>query len=154
VVPASEPYVVGHAVAPGDRTRHEIWPLVMEKAYAELRGGYNKLSKGEHVRDAMEALTGREAWHVPSAEASDRLIWADLEAHKVVVLSTKEGIGANPYKLKPAHAYAVTSRVDSDGKGVLVLYNPWGGTQPAPIPSSEIRKWFDCVDIGSPGGVQ
>jgi hypothetical protein len=152
VVPANEPYVMGHAVARGDATHYEIWPLVMEKAYAQLRDGYNRLSKGEHVLDAMEALTGREAWHVPAAEASDRLIWADLEAHKVVVLSTKKGLGANPYNLESEHAYTVTRRVDADGKRVLTLYNPWGTSQPEPIPSSEISKWFDCLDIGSPGG--
>ena len=39
----------------------EIWPQVLEKAYAKINGGYNAINNGGHPALAMETLTGQPA---------------------------------------------------------------------------------------------
>lgn len=34
----------------------ETWPLVIEKAYAKLKGGYDKINDGGSSGEALEAL--------------------------------------------------------------------------------------------------
>lgn len=38
-----------------------LWPSLLEKAYAQLVGGYDDAGKGGHASTAMEAITGVEA---------------------------------------------------------------------------------------------
>jgi hypothetical protein len=144
-VPAHTPYVVGHAKAMSDGQRYEVWPLLVEKAYAQLRGGYNIIGRNAPVLGAMEALTGREVAHLDASQVPEA-VFADRD--KVVVLSSRHGIEPNAYKLKDDHAYALVKRVGG-GERVLELYNPWGTEEPTRVPISEVAKWFSSVDIGS-----
>jgi hypothetical protein len=147
-VPAGAPYVVGHAAAKSGDRSYEIWPLVMEKAYAQARGGYNVIGQRAAVLPAMEALTGKEVKHL-DAESFCEDVLHDPRA--VLVFSSRHGIEPNKYLLKEDHAYAVTSRV-IDGQRVLQLYNPWGHDQPKPIPIRELGEYFSSLDVGSVGG--
>jgi|SRR5579859_84358 len=151
-VSAFSPYVVGHARANGDGSHYEIWPLVLEKAYAHLRGGYDVVTKGELARDAIEALTGAEARHTTAAGACDGQLAADLRAGQAVVLSSKPGAQGNPYGIIGEHAYAVTGIEERAGQKVVLLYNPWGHDHPVPIPCSELGRWFESVDASTAKG--
>jgi hypothetical protein len=154
-LPAGAPYVVGHARAMGDDGHDEIWPLVMEKAYAQLRGGYDAIGRGGEVQAAMEALMGKEVRHTAADDTSDELLWSDLDAHKVVVLSSKHSIEPNPHTLEEGHAYVVVGRQDRGGGDVVYqLRNPWNDGEIKVVPYSEIGTSFDCVDVGSPGAGQ
>jgi hypothetical protein len=153
---ADDPYVVGHAAAPTDGHAYEIWPLLIEKAFADLRGGYNAIGKGGYPDQALEALTGMPAAHTEfglfgSYAAGD--MKGDLAAGKVVVLSTRQGSANGPYNLADRHAYVVTGTEEKDGKLYVVLHNPWNGAdksdEPKPIPHAELTKWFSSVDVGS-----
>ena len=148
-VPANGPYVVGHARAAGDVTRDEIWPLVMENAYAQLRGGYDAIGFGGSVRAAMEALTGREVRHADMGDVSDELLWSDLDAQKAVVLSSKHDIGDNPLKITEKHAYFVVAREDHDGDVLYRLRNPWDDDErrDVVVPYAQLAKYFDAVDV-------
>lgn len=148
VVPAGV-FVVGHARAPHDDAPvYEVWPLVIEKAYAQLRHGYNVIAKDASPSPGIEAVTGTPATHYGPGAVPES-VWADPRA--VVVLSTRADIGKNDFDLEKGHAYALVERV-SRGQRVVQLYNPWGTAQPKPMPISELSKWFSGIDVGSVTG--
>ncbi|MGA7122155.1 MAG: C2 family cysteine protease [Polyangiaceae bacterium] len=149
-------FVLGHALPRGtvgfDQKEgpHEVWPLVLEQAYAAVRGGYNQTSRGDAPFRAMEALTGKPAdqhrvgWLGYSAEQ----IAADCAAGKLVVLDTKKSVN-KAYQLVDGHAYQVVGTEVRNGKRCFTLNNPWNEQQPDPIPCDELTKWFAAVDVGS-----
>jgi hypothetical protein len=135
-------YVVGHANARPGSGLNEVWPLVIEKAYAQYQGGYNAMGHGGDACNAMEILTGREAtvtrlrgpasWF--KTFPPERL-QSDLAAGKLVVLQTRRDIGQSAntrsatkpdaHKLIGAHAYLVTGLEKSEGHLFVKLHNPW-----------------------------
>jgi hypothetical protein len=144
----------GHAEAQHAGNKSEIWPLVIERAYAQLRGGANAIGHGGSPKDAMEALTGQDATSTPLGVGGGRhpesQLKADLEAHKLVVLSTKWELGRDgPHGLTGSHAYQVSGYEEQDGRLFLKLHNPWNFDEPTPIPFDEVREHFDAVDVGS-----
>jgi hypothetical protein len=44
-----------------DKSQVKLWPALMEKAYAQLVGGYARAGGGGYAGDAMEAITGQKA---------------------------------------------------------------------------------------------
>ncbi len=136
----------------------EIWAMVIEKAYAQLCGGYNAIARGGCPADVMEALTGREAERVvPSwfTSYSTERMERDLAAGKLVVLETRPGLDPRtPPRLVDQHAYSVAATEVRDGRLYVKLYNPWNKDQPDPIPCDELNKWFRRVDVGSLGPVR
>ena len=42
---------------------NEMWPLLLEKAFAKFRGGYSAIDGGDPL-DALQALTGYEGEHI------------------------------------------------------------------------------------------
>ena len=166
-IAADEPYIDGHAIARGDSTDpkrpstvYEVWPLVIEKAYAKLKDSYNAMAKGGYPHDAMEALTGKPATSVEldSRKYSFEQLWSDVAAGKVVLLSSKAGIPEegtpdNPYGLHEKHAYIATDvTTGPDGKPMVVLHNPWNdpAEEPLPVPSRDLKRYFRAVDVGDP----
>ncbi|HLK39331.1 MAG TPA: C2 family cysteine protease [Polyangiaceae bacterium] len=156
-VTVAAPYVVGHANPRlGDRGEREIWPVVVEKAYAQLRGGYDTIDRGELPADALSVLTGRDASFVrlgligrllPRYGTPD--LGADLAAGKVVVLSTPPGLDKNAFHLEPKHAYYAIGITDVGGKPCVRLGNPWGSESPTPVPCDQLATWFSGVSVGS-----
>lgn len=164
-VPADE-YIQGHAALRSDGAHDELWPLVIEKAYAQLRGGYNEIAKGGYPADALKALTGKAATTMEAATVTAQQIKQALDAHKVVVLSTRPDLtplhnSCDPKQLPadnkscivPNHAYVVT-RMEDAGQGEVMLHlgNPWNDPkwQPPSFRLSDLAKSFAFVDVGSP----
>jgi hypothetical protein len=159
-VPVGAPYVVGHAIARSDEPEartgsYETWPLVVEKAYAQLRHGYNVIGRSAEVSSALEALTGRPVIRLAASEVGGDL---GSDPHQVVVLSSKHDIARTAFGLEAGHAYAVVGRQIVAGKVLLTLYNPWGERggkdrpiRPTLVPLGRLGEWFDSVDIASVG---
>jgi hypothetical protein len=175
-VTVTGPFVCGHATPRTDGNLSEVWPLVIEKAYAQCFGFD---ARGGSVADAMEVLTGREATRVRLDFSThlglgfltrwlpgyppDRLS-NDLAAKKIVVLETNESIGGydgplatqaqrtahiEAHKLFGQHAYVVTGTEEVNGRLCLILHNPWNERQPDPVPYDELGEWFASVNIAS-----
>jgi hypothetical protein len=140
------------------KTKNEIWPLVIEKAYAEVRGGYDQIGCGGTVYGAMTALTGtfpqhREPGWLFGYTSKDLL--RDLAAGKTIVLSTpkEDKLAASRARfptessnIAKEHAYAVLGTTTTEGANVMVrLYNPWG--EQFSIPLNHLSKWFCEVDV-------
>lgn len=157
---------------PGDangKGQKEIWPLVIEKAYAQLKGGYDVLHKGDQPINMMETITGRPAkvepdpndfqlggigkpigqYNVVNKTFDD--VVDDLANGKAVVFGTpaqRKDANGNPvagetlpFGLVNSHCYVVENTYqDANGRQYLVLYNPWASSHPALVPYDAIYK--------------
>jgi hypothetical protein len=147
------PYVQGHAAPREDGPSKEVWPLVLEKALAKLYGGYAEINRGRSPALALEVLTGkpvesRSLGWLSSYGPHD--LTAALGEGKVVVLSTRATLSSNNApQLVANHAYAVIGITIVGDQRCLLLQNPWGKSEPAPIPIDDLDEWFSAVDVGS-----
>ena len=124
----------------------EIWPQVLEKAFAELNGGYGAIANGGNPTIAMQELTG----HTAQAYAPSRLSAAMLQSFVAQGdLVTFDTSSANStYNTVGGHAYMLAGLTTVGGAPAAVLANPWGFDQPAAIPLSQLSKAFVEVDVG------
>ncbi|MDH6574847.1 C2 family cysteine protease [Kitasatospora sp. MAP5-34] len=107
----------------------ETWPSYYEKAVAQLRFGYEAISHGGYVDDALSMLTGR-----PAQKLDLKSPWlcheiADRKARGHALTAGTLGEGDDRKRLfggrlAASHAYFVKD-VDVAG-GRICLGNPWG----------------------------
>lgn len=150
-------YVFGHATPRKEGAFQEVWPVVVEKAFARYCGSYGAIHNGGSGALALEVLTGKEARQTRLSIFShygESQLQADLASGKPVVLQTRSGIGGDggptaARGLYAEHAYAVTGTDVIGGKLFVKLYNPWGRLDPPPVPFDELHQWFSAVDLGS-----
>ena len=151
----SAAYVTGHARPRTDGALSEVWPLVMEGAYAAYAGA-RALCAGIASRP-MQVITGREAEHIElrwyRGYSADRLA-SDLATGKIVTFGTKNDQSkldgsAAAHHLVFGHEYLVTGTQTIDGKLCVTLHNPWDEGEPDPVPFDELKRWFASVDVGS-----
>lgn len=151
---------------PGDQDAKdgkELWVMLIEKAWAKLKGGYEEI-RGSKVRmkseDAMEALTGNKTTSIYTSSKDDATLLellaraADKGLPMTAGVYTQErfdqetlqkmrsqGVHAN-------HAYAVVN-VDR-AKGTIELYNPWGKETKRPVlEMAEFKKYYQTVHINA-----
>jgi hypothetical protein len=169
-VTVSAEYARGHAKPREVDGQYEIWSLVIEKAYAVLKGGYNRIGHGGIPVYAMEALTGRPCTRinlaldgapsyrgdgtapVPGKRYSAEDLKRDLAANMAIAVETPDWLHASQeeYRLLSNHAYAVIGFAeDNEGRLFLKLKNPWNrpGDEPDLVPFEELAKWFTAIDI-------
>ncbi|HSE43611.1 MAG TPA: C2 family cysteine protease [Acidobacteriota bacterium] len=140
---------------PGDKNalgQGEIWPLIIEKAYAQYKGGYDKINANGNAGQFMEAITGRS-----STEYAPLSIFGigygfnrmrdDFNSGKTMTMLSRDTVSGK-YGVVKDHYYAVQSvYTDANGKQMVQLYNPWGNTQPQPIPYDELLAQFENVTV-------
>jgi hypothetical protein len=123
----------------------ELWPLIIEKAYAQWKGGYQVIGQGGFTTDTEEALTGHEAsqyfvsdyqpheigHRIHAAQREGKAVTAStatMPSDMTVVRrgqSAGEGVGNyHGHDVAYAHAYAV-EHVEEDVDSIS-LQNPWG----------------------------
>ncbi len=108
--------------------KQELWVKVIEKAYAQLEGGYGNIAHGGWPELATEALTGVPADTRAPATRTFEDLRADVRSRRPITVWTDAASGeAN---LVGNHAYAVLDTRTEHGVGMVKLYNPWGFNQP------------------------
>jgi hypothetical protein len=144
----------GHA-GTGDKNwlgQGEIWPLVIEKAYAQWKGGYDQINKNGDAGQFMEALTGHASssytpLNFPFFGYSFGKLSDDFNSGKNVTFLSRDTVSGK-YGVVGDHYYAVQSvYTDANGKQMVQLYNPWGTNQPDPIPYDEALAQFETVNV-------
>ena len=121
-----------------DDGHEELWPLIIEKAYAlGVSDGYPGLDLGGTAGAAMTALTGARAARLPVAAYDFERLTRDLAAHGLVSFATPDAEDARTRNalaragLVRDHAYAVLgTKIDERGERWVQLYNPWGYDHP------------------------
>ena len=117
--------------------RREIWPMVVEKAFAKLHGSYESIGHGGTVAAALQALTGGTARTLPATQAGK--MWSEImraveDPDVLVGAGTRQDASATKdvmCGLVTGHAYSVLHALaapDHDGneRRLLLLRNPWG----------------------------
>jgi hypothetical protein len=132
--------------------RQAFWPLIIEKAYAQQKGGTSVISQGGNPGTATEELTNVAPSRFDPRDKTADFIFAKLAQAKekkwpATMLSPKKDT-ATPEKKKIAdesgiyfwHTYTV---IDVDSKTMRIkLFNPWGFQHP------NGDGWIDVEKVG------
>ncbi len=133
-----------------DKLEPELWVLVMEKAYASIRGGYDKV--GGSNQDAIEAITGKGAEYDKGYVYCDKSTEDQLLAYvnaalpaQPVFTSTRQGLKNPPHGIPDSsggvsHAYSIEG-VDTGGRKLDVM-NPWGKSHVLGLPIADFKTYF------------
>ena len=115
--------------------RYELWPMLIEKAFAQFKGGYERIEGGNPVTvyDFIGGA-GKSRWFRAKDQGTRGLsatIDAALRAGKPVTVAIPDLRGKNGQlgqrlNLVGSHAYVLLERRG----GGYVLFNPWGGSHP------------------------
>ncbi len=137
----------------------ELWVMLVEKAWAKLKGGY-EVVRGNKIRmsstDAMQAITGKGTQRVYPARTKEDELFKILENAEekgwpctMGVKNVKDPADIKAAKaagLVPNHAYAILS-VDAKGK-TLTVYNPWGKEYKVePVTFDKLQKFVSNINI-------
>ena len=158
--------VHGHAVfarRPPNGER-ELWPLLLEKAYAQLHGGWREIVSG-HPYDAIELFTGVRARVVRGADLDLTAIdeWhrsgAAIVAATIAVPPGRDAAqwveeqappafrrpGGELERLHPGHAFTVHHVERSTRE--IVLHNPWSHDGAVVLDIDEARTCLDAMHV-------
>ncbi len=129
-----------------------IWPQVLERAFAQLNGGYAGISNGGTPVLALETLTGQAAtWYSPS-QVTAATLGQEWSAGDLVVFDTPSYdnlFDTDPtYNLVGGHAYMFDGLSTVNGVACVDLLNPWGDDQADPVPVSALGSAFVEIDVG------
>ena len=141
--------------------RKAIWPLVIEKAYAQQKGGYDKIGHGGYAGNVLDELLNESAdYFKPHEETVDYIMAKVLKAKNkkwpMTIWSQKKDL-ASTEKIEAAddttglyfwHTYTI---IDVDGKeNRLKLFNPWGRDHPNGdgwLAVEKVKKFFIGIQI-------
>jgi hypothetical protein len=135
-----------------------LWTSLIEKAYAQWKGGYDGLQGGV-AADAMEAITGEDANTIAFDGSTDldqlyTTIRGAIWNGSPVVAATADTTDGSVVQ---EHGYMVIDAWDQDGKKYVGLYNPYGQDgqakgipQYVTLPLDQFRKNMNGVTIGEP----
>jgi len=101
----------------------EIWPQVLEKAYATLNGGYAAINEGGYAVVAMEELTGQHARSISPARLTLSRLERYVSAGDLVVMDTRNR-NHLPDNLVGDHAYMFEGVTMNGNTPMVHLGNP------------------------------
>jgi hypothetical protein len=148
----------------GAKNPKELWPALLEKAFAARAGSYDKI-QGGMPGDAMEAITGKKSSYLGfrnTPREADKVwaaIGAAMRAKKPTCAATlgdssrKKFDGTNIYS---DHTYAVFGVSESKGVRYVHLRNPWGEGEPKgngrddgvfELPLDEFMRLFSSIAV-------
>lgn len=117
----------------GSRAGNELWPQILEKAYAQWKGSYDGIEGGMGA-NALSALTGARPGFFPvTGEMSADSVWAKLKsacANGGCVVADSTGFREKVSGVVGDHTYAVLGVEEKDGQRLVKLRNPWGEKEP------------------------
>jgi len=140
---------------PGDvgATGGKIWVMLIEKAWAGLRGGYDQAHSGL-MSDGMTAVTGSDTDWEFVADNTDAEIFRDISScvreGKPVVIQTKQTFTPDElaemrdieYNISASHAYNIAG-VNAAWQ-TIDIRNPHGINHLRDFPLVRLRHFFDA----------
>lgn len=144
----------------GNVTR-ALWPLIIEKAYAQQKGGLEALGKGGNAGNALNEMLDEGPSHFDPREKTADYIMGKLAKAKekkwpMTIISPKkddapqdkQALADNTPGLHFWHTYAI---IDVDpANNRIKLFNPWGHDHPNGdgwMSIEQVRKFFIEIDI-------
>ena len=139
----------------------EVWPMVLEKAWAKLHGSYEATAGGQ-TADTLNYLTGgvvsrieieddeehgtNDEWEEVKALAGTARLEGATSDDEKAFLSCALKTGVTGQRAKEAglidgHAYSLLSVVEACGVKLLELRNPWGSFEWTGDYGDDSDKW-------------
>lgn len=114
------------------RDAKELWPMIIEKAYAKLDGGYQTVGVGGAPTTIWQALTGKRGQLTANRVESADSLWRKMnnalnEKRPVAATTTMGNVGESG--LAKGHVYSVLGVTEKDGQRLVTVRNPWGHTE-------------------------
>lgn len=121
----------------GEKTM-ELWFPLMEKAYAQWKGSYDRIGNGGLSSDVFEAILGKDGRDLSMSYNPPDRVWSTLKA----AIDNKQPVSAGTYGedreamytntgVYADHSYSVLGYEEKDGQKYVTLRNPWGESEPA-----------------------
>ncbi len=125
----------------------EIWPQVIEKAYAQMNAGEASIANGGFPNLAMEALTGQAATvsSAASLTLTQLMSWADNGDMIVFDTGASNGSAMLPGMVAD-HCYMFAGCSGTGANTKVLLANPWGFDNPAPMSITQITSGASGID--------
>ncbi|MBL8909406.1 MAG: hypothetical protein JNM17_01765 [Archangium sp.] len=118
------------------RDPKEAWVTVLEKAYAQWKGGYEAIGNGGNAGTVFEALTGKPPqWTSTTYTPADQLysrLTRSIADHKPITAGTHgkdSGVDYTGTGVYAWHAYTVLGTSEEAGTKYVQLRNPWGKSE-------------------------
>jgi hypothetical protein len=125
---------------------NELWVLLLEKAYAKMKGSYGALDGG-YPANALTAFTGNDAvtfhandakgtmWQAPGMDVMDQArmfkVVSKCLKHNMLMCAGSRHDGktdkdAPDQGIVHGHAYTILDTATAGGERIIKLRNPWG----------------------------
>lgn len=118
------------------RDQKELWVSVLEKAYAQWKGGYEAIGNGGRPSDVITAITGKDTpWFSAKYSGEDeiyRRVAAGGSAKVPMTAPTfgkDDGVNYSGTGVSAWHVYTVLGAEEDAGTKYIKLRNPWGHTE-------------------------
>ncbi|HLP91883.1 MAG TPA: C2 family cysteine protease [Nostocaceae cyanobacterium] len=123
----------------GNVRRNALWPLIIEKAYTQQKGGMDVIEKGGYPGNTIEEMIGGKLVKFKPMESKALMIILSLakENKRMITVISPSGEKASleaevVYRstsgMHYKHAYVVIDIDQSQDR--IKLFNPWGTTHP------------------------
>lgn len=133
----------------GQSGQHEAWFPLLEKAYAQFKGGVQAIGNGGFPSEAQEALLGTSPTESKVAGGDPHALYAQLEsdlaAGRIVTVTTPPRTGTTLVRtlldafratvsgVIPQHVYSVWGTQEVEGRKYVLLRNPWACAEPGSL---------------------
>jgi hypothetical protein len=142
VVPATAPFANGTGYK-------EIWPQVIEQAYAQLAGGVSNIANGGWPMVAGEALSGKIGGRIWPENFNLTALQKLINAGDTIEFDTMPAwSGPLTNGLVNDHSYAYNGCTPNGANTTLNLINPWGFANPTPVSLKSVNLDFSDIEFG------
>ncbi|MCZ6913934.1 MAG: C2 family cysteine protease, partial [Rickettsia endosymbiont of Ixodes persulcatus] len=102
--------------------KYEFWYLLIEKAFAKLKGGYHNLAGGMETHIGMSSTS-----NININPNNKNCVWKDYfwDIFQNKHSTTYQGTGGSPKYLVGGHAYSVIDAAEWSNFKLVRLHNPW-----------------------------
>lgn len=135
---------------PDGERRVELWPMLFEKAYAQLKGSYSIVGEGGFASTPMSFFSSEQVEDHDPQEMTPDSVRAVMKAAerdgRPMTLGVPSATANSAMNLYGNHYYAFWG-FDADGN--VLVYNPWGSSHPPRgLTFEEVCKHFDSLHVG------
>ena len=147
------------------RDSKELWVGLLEKAYAQWKGGYEPIGNGGYPGEVIASLTGKSTSYSSNKYTDANTLFTNIKNgaanHKAMTSPTfgeDSGVKYDGTGVHAWHVYTVLGAVEEGGTKYVQLRNPWGNNEPGndgkddgsfKMKLEDFTKLYQGVDIGN-----
>jgi hypothetical protein len=157
----------------------ELWPALVEKAFAQWKGSYEAIGEGGWPAEALAAVTGQQVTTLDTTQTTPDDLFAQItaatqskqptvcytypnaghEADFAATGTTVQSDGSLLSGVVDSHAYSIFGTSTQDGQRFVTLRNPWGMHEPGSdgrddgvfkLPLEQFMKLYPSVSFTAP----